>query len=108
MLPDQRTPKTLSFTFRVNARLSLSLHSTRAKPSQPSLPPTLQSKTIGVVMERQDALISCYGKSPYQSVKHYFFKVERQRPNLTMSKPAKIELLYEFFKKEAKRVHMLY
>lgn len=42
MLPDQHTPKTLSFTFRVNAILSVRLHSTRTKLLTASLPPTLQ------------------------------------------------------------------
>lgn len=74
MSHDQHNPKTLSFTFRVNAILLVRLHSTWTKPLTASLPPTLQytvkSKTVVVMMgEASDTLIWRYGWSSYQNDK---------------------------------------
>lgn len=97
MLPDHHTPKTLSFTFRVNAILSVRLHSTWTKPLTASLPPTLQNteskRIVGRDGEASDTLIWRYGKSPYQNDKYYFARwIEKTKSQRVET--GKIELFF--------------
>lgn len=96
MLPDHHTPKTLSFTFRVNAILSVRLHSTRTNPLAASLPPTFQyTEWNNHDGDASDTLICCYGKSPYQN--KYYFAGWIEKTKSQRVETCKLELFFFLF-----------